>query len=338
MPSGPARHRWRWLWLALAVIVAGSAGGGLAGWRWWKDAIRAPGPLEQVRAFVVPHGGTAHVAAALANAGIVGDVRVFRAAVWATRKDGTLHAAEFLFPAHASVMQVLAVLRTARPVEHHLTIAEGLTAQQIVAVVARGEAMTGDVKVIEEGSVLPQTYDYEYGADRAALVARAEAAMDKQVRALWTDRAPGLPLSSPRAAVALASIVERETAKPEERAHIAAVYENRLRQGMRLQADPTVVYAVSGGLGEMDRKLTKADLAVDDPFNTYRVSGLPPGPICSPGVESLKAVLHPANSPDLYFVADGAGGHVFSKDIKAHDMAVARYRALPNGMNRGSPE
>lgn len=326
------------MWPVLAVIVAGSAGGGWLGWRWWNTAIQAPGPLQQARAFVVPRGGTAHVAAALVDAGIVGDARVFRGAVWATQKEGTLHAAEFLFPEHASVLQVLAVLRTARPVEHHLTIAEGLTAQQIVNAVARGEAMTGEVKVVEEGSILPQTYDYEYGADRATLVARAKAAMDKQVRALWADRAPGLPLASPKDAVIMASIVERETAKPEERAHIASVYENRLRQGMKLQADPTVVYAISGGLGEMDRKLTKADLAVDDPFNTYRIGGLPPGPICSPGVEALKAVLHPADGGDLYFVADGLGGHTFSKDIKAHDLAAARYRALPTGMKRGNPE
>ncbi len=294
--------------------------------------------LPEPRAIVVPRSGTAQLAAALASDGLLEQPILFRAAAWLTRGEGSLRAAEFAFPAHASIRQVLTILRTAHPVEHHLTIAEGLTAQQILGVLAHAEAMTGDVKTIEEGSVLPETYEYEYGADRATLVARAKAAMDKGLDASWADRAPGLPLSSPRDALILASIVERETAKPEERPHVAAVYLNRLRQGMKLQADPTVVYLASNGAGVLDHRLTRAELGRDDPFNTYRSAGLPPGPICSPGLDSLHAVLHPATSDDLFFVADGTGGHIFSRNYEAHDVAVARWRSLGGSAPHGSPE
>jgi UPF0755 protein len=290
--------------------------------------LQKPGPLPDARAIVVPHGGTNQLAEALAADQVVERTLVFQAAVWLSHGDGPLHAAEFAFPAHASITQVLAILRTARPVKHHLTIAEGLTAQQILAVLAHAEAMSGEVKAIEEGSMLPQTYDYEYGSERSALVARAQAAMDKELTAVWADRSPGLPLANPRDALVLASIVERETAKPEERPRVASVYLNRLRQGMRLQADPTVAYLARNGAGVLDHRLTRSELQRDDPFNTYRSAGLPPAPICSPGLDSVRAVLHPAATDDLFFVADGSGGHIFSRSYEAHDAAVARWRAL----------
>jgi UPF0755 protein len=283
--------------------------------------------LPESATIVVPRGGTRQLSEALASAGVIDRPLLFRAAAWLTRGEGNLHAAEFVFPAHVSVRQVLLILRDGRPVEHHLTIAEGLTGQQIVGLLARAEVMTGEVRTIDEGAVLPQTYDYQLGADRAGLVARAKAAMDKELDAAWADRAPGLPLTSPRDALILASIVERETAKPEERPHIAAVYLNRLRQGMKLQADPTVAYLASGGSGVLDHRLTRSELGREDPFNTYRSAGLPPAPICSPGLEAILAVLHPAVSDDLFFVADGTGGHVFSRSYEAHDIAVARWRA-----------
>ena len=321
-------QRWKRKLLITAAVLTVLGGSTMAGVRWWSDALRHPGPLAETRAIVVPRGGANQLAETLAAEGLIERPAVFKLAAWLTRDEGTLHAAEFAFPAHASVQQVLAILRTARPVEHHLTIPEGLTAQQIVAVLSRAEAMTGEVRSIDEGAVLPQTYDYEYGADRAALVARAKTAMDRQLAAAWADRAPDLPLATRREAVILASIVERETAKPEERAHVAAVYLNRLRQGMKLQADPTVVYAASNGAGVLDHRLTRAELARDDAFNTYRNAGLPPAPICSPGLDSLRAVLHPAVSDDLFFVADGTGGHVFSRNYAAHDAAVAKWRAI----------
>jgi UPF0755 protein len=321
-------------WLAVAAIV----GLGLAGDArvWFRGIENQPGPLAAERAVVVPHGGIETVAQALAAAGLIDSVPAFRVAVWLSRGEGTLHAAEFAFPAHASLRQVLTVLRTAHPVQHLLTIPEGLTAQQIAALLNKAEVAVGTVAPPAEGSVLPQTYAYEYGTPRSVILARAEAAMQRELAADWADRAPDVHLSSPRDALILASIVERETARPDERPHVAAVYLNRLRLGMRLQADPTVAYEVSGGSGVLAHPLTRGDLDRPDPFNTYRVAGLPPGPICSPGSASLKAVLHPAASDDLYFVADGSGGHLFARTHEAHERNVAKWRALEAG--RGSLE
>ena len=321
--------------LAAAVLAAG-----YGGWALWQQVLRQPGPLAQARDLVVPHGSTGQLAEVLRGDEVITRPLVFRLAVWASRMQGPVHAGEFAFPAHASVGQVLAILRGGRPVEHHLTIPEGLTAQQIVALVEHADAAAGPAPPISEGAVLPQTYDYEYGTERAAIVARARAAMDKTLAMAWDDRAADLPLQSSRDAVILASIVERETAKPEERPHVAAVYLNRLRQGMKLQADPTVAYGANGGAGGLDRPLTRADLEQATPFNTYRNAGLPPSPICAPGRLSLQAVLHPAASEDLFFVADGSGGHVFSLTFHDHNAAVAHWRsqtAPRGGAEPGQP-
>ncbi len=319
-------------------MVAIAGGGFAGGWAWWRDVLARPGPLPAAQAIVVPRGGSAQLTTALVSAGAIDRPVLFRIAVWLTRDDGVPHAAELAFPAHASIHQVLAILRSGHPVEHHLTIPEGLTARQIEAILANAEAAAGAVPSIGEGTVLPQTYDYEYGAERTAIAARATAAMDKALATAWADRAPGLALASPRDAAILASIVERETARPEERPHVAAVYLNRLRLGMKLQADPTVIYFASGGAGVLDHKLTRAVLGRDDPFNTYRNAGLPPAPICAPGLESVRAVLHPADSGDLYFVADGSGGHVFSPDYRTHEEAVTRWRALTAPAGQGRPD
>jgi UPF0755 protein len=315
------------LWILAVAAASGIAWGSAS---WLRDAVwQQPGPLAAARDIVVPRGTTNQIADGLAADGLIDRPWLFRAAVWMTRRDGPLHAAEFAFPAHASMGAVMETLRTAHPVEHHLTIPEGLTALQITAIIRNAEAMQGEVPPIREGDLLPQTYDYEYGALRSRLVARAKTAMRRALTSNWAGRAPDVPLQTPEQALILASIVERETAKPEERPHVAAVYLNRLQRGMRLQADPTVAYAASAGSGVLDHPLTRAELDRDDPFNTYRTEGLPPTPICAPGESSLQAVLHPATSDDLFFVADGSGGHNFSRNIKEHDAAVARWRAMP---------
>jgi UPF0755 protein len=318
----------------LAILGATAAGAVYA----WRVVLDSPGPLPEARAVVVPRGGTTQLGALLAANAVISEPLLFRAATLLTRHQGHLRAAEFAFPAQASLRQVMDILRFGHPVERHVTIVEGLTAQQILGVLARAEGMTGDVPAIAEGSVLPQTYEYQFGAERAAVIARAKAAMDKELAAAWADRAPGLPLSSPYEALILASIVERETAKPKERSHVAAVYLNRLRLGMKLQADPTVVYLASGGSGVLDHPLTRLELGRDHPFNTYRNSGLPPAPIGSPGADSLRAVMHPADSDALYFVADGMGGHVFSRTYETHNSAVARWRAQAPPAPRAKPD
>jgi UPF0755 protein len=220
-------------------------------------------------------------------------------------------------------------------VQHRLTIPEGLTSAEIAALVAAADALAGDPPVPPEGAILPQTYDYERGTTREVLLARAHAALVRALDRAWSERDPALPFSSPEQALTLASIVEKETAQPEERPRVAAVFLNRLRLGMKLQSDPTVVYGASGGMGALDRKLSRADLERDDTYNTYRNAGLPPGPICNPGIASILAVTRPARTNDLYFVADGSGGHAFAATLPEHLRNVARYRALEHPHSGG---
>jgi UPF0755 protein len=310
--------------LIVLLMVVLLAGGGA----WWaRGQYIAPGPLPQPAAIVVPRGSSQAIAEVLLAQGVIRDPRVFTLAARLTRAEGPLRAGEYLFPAAGSVEQVLDVLRSARPVQRRLTLPEGLTAKQIAVLLDAAPGLTGDTPAFDEGAVLPETYSYQYGESRAALVRRATAAMATTLDGLWKSRADGLPLSSPREALVLASIVERETGMPEERPRVAAVFLNRLKRGMPLQSDPTVAYAAADG-APLERALTRADLDRDHPFNTYRVRGLPPGPIASPGEKSLQAVLRPADTEDLYFVADGSGGHAFARTLDEHNRNVARWRQI----------
>jgi len=313
------------------MLVAGTllAGAGAGAGYVARARYEAPGPLTERRAVLVPHGGAVAIAEALNHAGVIDSPLAFRLAAMATRGTGagTLRAGEFAFPERASLREVLLVLRAGRPVQHAITIPEGLTGRQIAALLDHADALTGDAPPPAEGAVLPQTYAYERGTTRIAILERAHTAMDRALTEAWQARADNLPLTSPTEALILASIVERETARPEERPHIAAVFLNRLRIGMKLQSDPTVVFAVSGGAGSLDRKLSRSDLDTDNPYNTYRHAGLPPGPIAAPGLASINAVTQPLPEiDDLYFVADGSGGHTFARTLEAHHQNVARSR------------
>ena len=288
----------------------------------------APGPLPVANVVMVPRGGLDQVTDVLVQEGVVSSAFALRAAAIVTRRQGAVHAGELEFPAAASLRQVLEVLRTAHPVQHRLTIPEGLTAAQVAVLLDRAPALEGDPALPEEGRLLPETYAYERGTPRATLVERGRIAMDHALERNWAARSPAVPLNTPRDALILASIVERETARPEERPRIAAVFLNRLRQRMKLQSDPTVVYGASGGAGVLEHGLTKADLERADPYNTYRNLGLPPGPISMPGLASLRAVTQPAVTDDLFFVADGSGGHAFAKTIEEHTRNVAHWREV----------
>ncbi len=279
---------------------------------------------------VIPHGTAESVAAALQNAGIVDSAWAFRALTALTAWQGPLRSAELSFPAHASIGQVLAVLRYGRPVQHLLTIPEGLTASRIAMLLAHAGYLAGDIEVPPEGAALPESYASAYGATPRSVVQRAERAMDREIDEAWNGRAARGPLRSRREMVILASIVERETHLPQERKLVARVFLNRLLRGMRLQSDPTVVYGESGGDGELDHGLTRAALGEASPYNTYVVAGLPAGPICSPGRASIEAVAHPAESDALYFVADGHGGHIFADTLDEHVRNVDLYRKLPH--------
>ena len=311
--------------LLILVLLLGLAGGGA--FLYARHVYAQPGPLAEPAQFVVPRGGMETIGAALAQRGIIGDGRAFLAAAWATRGQGPLRAGEYTFPARASLRDVLDVLRTARPIQRRLTIPEGLMARQIVAIIDRAEGLVGDTPAVDEGDLLPETYTYQWGDTRAAIVRRATAAMEDALQEAWASRAPDLPISSPREALVLASIVERETAVPDERPRVASVFINRLKRGMPLQSDPTVAYAAADG-APLERALTRADLDREHPFNTYRNRGLTPGPIASPGREALRAVTRPEATDLLYFVADGSGGHAFARTLDEHNRNVARWRQI----------
>ena len=293
-----------------------------------RHALLAPGPLAADKMSIVPRGGGTELSAALERDGVIAHAWQFRLAALVTHESGGLRAGEFAFTAGATLADVLTILRTARPVQHKLTIPEGLTARQIFAVVNAADALDGPATLPAEGALLPETYTFTRGTERAAIESRAAAGMERALAETWATRAPDLPLKSPREALVLASIVERETARADERPHVAGVYLNRLRQGMKLQSDPTVAYAANGGAGPLDHGITRAELDRDDPMNTYRNAGLPPNPIASPGIASLRAVTHPAETDDLYFVADGTGGHAFARTVDAHLRNVAHWRAV----------
>jgi UPF0755 protein len=313
---------------AAACLILAVAGGGAL---WWGlDWLAAPGPLDTPKTIVIPKGSKPDaIGRQLADNGVITHGFAYAPAFWATRLDGDLRAGEYAFPVAISPQGVLDLLRSGKTVVHHLVIPEGLTTAEILALVAHGEALAGDVgQMPGEGQLWPATYAYSYDDKRAALVEHMKRLAARALAELWAERDHDLPLDKPEDALILASIVEKETAIPAERPKVAAVLYNRLRLGMKLQMDPTVAYAVTGGAHPLDHPLTKAELATDSPYNTYQVTGLPPGPIDNPGRASLEAVLKPEHSDLLYFVADGTGGHAFAATLEEHNKNVAHWRQV----------
>ncbi len=310
----------------LALLAAAAAGFAL---RAWQD-FNAPGPLAETRRVVVPKGaGLAPLAALLAERGVLRDALAFRVFVIVDGAQSRLKAGEYDFPAGISASAVRDLLVAGRTVMRRLTVPEGLTTAAVLNLVRKAEGLVGEPPDPPgEGRLLPETYHYSYGDSRKDLVARMRRAMDEALARLFRDRTPGSPLDSETELLTLASIVEKETGVSAERARIAGVFVNRLKRGMRLQTDPTVIYALTGGRQPLGRALTRADLRVDHPYNTYRNHGLPPGPIANPGLAALEAATRPAETDALYFVADGAGGHRFARTLREHNRNVARYRGL----------
>ncbi|MEP4377635.1 MAG: endolytic transglycosylase MltG [Alphaproteobacteria bacterium] len=313
------------------VLIAGAtlAGGGTV---MLHRAYSDPGPLAADTSVVIPRGASGQaIASILVESGVAADTRLFAIAVRFLAPDRPLRAGEYSFSAGVSLRDAVAKLQAGDTVVRRLTVAEGLTTREILALVMAAEGLMGPTPEpfeIGEGAMLPETYHFSLGDTRAELVARMIAARDAALARLWQTRQPDLPLASPEAALILASIVERETAVPGERARVAGVFINRLRRGMRLQSDPTVAYGLFGENGALDRPLRRTDLGVDHPYNTYVHRGLPPGPIANPGLASIAAVLNPAATKDLYFVADGTGGHAFARTLAEHNRNVARWRRI----------
>ncbi len=256
-------------------------------------------------------------------------VAVFKVAARLTGKSTQLKAGEYRIPAGASAKEILDILVSGQTVVRRVTIPEGKTSRQIFDILMQTPGLSGDLPSYpENGTLLPETYVFSYGMPRTVILERMSSGMNKAIEELWPDRDPDLPFVTKKEALILASIVEKETSVAQERPRIAGVFINRLRKGMRLQTDPTVIYAVTDGSMELNRRLTYKDLRIDHPFNTYVNKGLPPAPICNPGKEALKAVLNPLKTEELYFVADGTGGHVFSRTYEEHKKNIANWRKV----------
>ncbi len=322
----PARRLLRLfiVFLLLCLIAAGAAAG------WGYAQFTRPGPAVLDRSIVLTKGsGLKEIAARLAGAGIISQPLVFRAGVRLGGWSRDLRAGEFRFPAQVSMRGAVSILRLGKTVVRRITVPEGLSSARVIDLLARTEGLRGDIaRIPGNGTLLPETYHFSHGDGRGAVLARMVAAMDDALANLWPGRMKGLPLASPAEAVILASIVEKETSLHGERARVASVFINRLRRGMRLQSDPTVVFGLTAGLKPLGRALRRADLDRQTPYNTYRIPGLPPGPITNPGRAALRAALHPAPGKDLYFVADGTGGHAFAATFREHKRNVRRWRRL----------
>jgi UPF0755 protein len=315
--------------LFLIALVTGVIVGGAMVYTYTQ--FTAKGPLVANTIYQVKQGmKRSEIGAQLQDAGIVSSAGIFTAAATVRYALGTrLKAGEYEFPPQASIEQVLAIITSGRVKTYKLTVPEGWTTQMAVARIAENDVLTGEVTAMPaEGAIMPETYLFPRGRTRQKILDEMQAAQTKMLDELWSKRSVSDTIKTKEQAVTLASIVEKETAIPEERPLIASVFHNRLKQGMRLQSDPTTIYGLVGGKGKLDRGLTKDDLDSDTAYNTYKINGLPPGPIANPGRASLEAVLNPPDTGYLYFVADGSGGHAFAKTLEEHNANVAKWRAI----------
>lgn len=315
----------------VAALLALLLAGGIAAYGY--RSFTAPGPSVEPTTVVVPSGtSVAGIAERLAAAAVIEDPLLFRIGARLFAETRPLQAGEYLFPAGVSPRAAMQQMIEGRRVQRRITIAEGLTNREILDLLAAEPALAGELPdaeaLREQGQFLPETYFFILGDQRAEILERMRKAMIAALDELWPGRATDLPFKSPRDAVILASIVEKETGIARERPRIAAVFFNRLRIGMPLQSDPTVIFTLTEGKASLGRLLTRADLTVESPFNTYVVNGLPPAPITNPGRPAIAAVLQPATSAELYFVADGSGGHVFATTMEEHLKNVAAWRKI----------
>lgn len=333
-PKGFARLK-KFLLFLFVVILAAAAGG--AFWIYATvQSVGAPGPLDETKIVLIERGkGVAAIAQTLENENVIASALVFKIL---TKIDGDtrpLKAGEYEFMAGITMQDSLTMMREGRVYDRKVTFPEGVTSWQIVETLKKLEDMAGEVTdVPSEGSLLPDTYHYIKNDDRAALLGKMKEAMDKTVAELWPTRVADLPIENEAQALTLASIVEKETGVASERKRVAGVFINRLKKGMPLQTDPTVIYALTKGeietegQGPLGRRLLSKDLSFDSPYNTYLYPGLPPGPIANPGRASIEAVLNPEVHDYIYFVADGTGGHVFARTLAEHNRNVANWRKI----------
>jgi UPF0755 protein len=314
----------------LLFVVAAIIGGALF---WTFLTFTAAGPLTAKKIYEIEKGkDRADIAMALQDQGIIADASVFSAAAVVQNLRGAkLKAGEYEFPAGATMQDVLAIITSGKFLTYKVTIPEGWTSQMVVARLEEQKELDGPVSAVpEEGAIKPDTYVFRRGLTRDKMIEDMKAANAKMVDELWAARPADTILKSKEELVTLASIVEKETGVATERPQVASVFINRLKQGMKLQSDPTIIYGIVGGKGRLERPLTRADIEAATPYNTYQIPALPPGPIANPGRAALEAVLNPDKTPYLYFVADGTGGHAFASTLEEHNANVKKWRAQQN--------
>ncbi|SJZ57358.1 UPF0755 protein [Enhydrobacter aerosaccus] len=316
--------RWVLFFIALLLTVIGGA------LFFGHTLLVAQGPLDATKRIVIPRGaGPSTMAKVLHDEGVISYPLLFRVALMVDPDPKPIKAGEYEIPAHMSMQGLVELLQSGKLVQRRLTVPEGMTTAEVLDLVRKADALKGDITIdVKEGDLLPETYFYSRDDTRDGLLLRMKEGMEKTLDEAWRKRMAGLPLANRREALILASMVEKETSIPAERNRIAAVFLNRLRLKMKLESDPTTIYGLTKGTGSFNRELTRADLNSNSPYNTYMVAGLPPGPICNPGRASILAVTNPAHDRSLYFVADGQGGHVFSRTMLEHNRNVERWKEI----------
>jgi UPF0755 protein len=310
--------------LLLSVVVG-------VGVYWGKQRFEQPGPLTEDKTVNIPRGlATRDIAELLVREGVIRDPWIFVGGVLALKARGEeTKFGEYQFAKGASPRAVAETMIEGKVVQHQFTAAEGLTSEQIVARLLENDRLTGTIREVpREGSLLPDGYRFTRGTTRDDLLKRMQAAQARVLKEAWDRRAADLPVKSPDQLLVLASIIEKETGKPDERTRVAAVFVNRLKSKMKLQSDPTIIYGLVGGKGSLGRGILKSEIVQPTPYNTYVIEGLPPGPIANPGRASIEAAANPARTKELFFVADGTGGHAFSETYDQHQKHVAKLRGL----------
>ena len=311
--------------ITLTIVIAG----GLVFYA--QVQMHTRGPLVEAKIITIKRGmGSGPIAHMLEDEGVISNAGIFLASTYALRSSrGSLKAGEYEIPASSSMSEVLSLLQAGKSLAYKVTIPEGWTTQKALERIAANKVLKGDISDRPaEGTLLPDTYVFQRGTTRDALIKRMLKAQTKLLDELWDKRQKNLPIKTQGQALILASIVERETGLDGERARVAAVFINRLNKKIRLQSDPTIIYGIVGGKGKMDRPISKKDIAQKTPYNTYQIDGLPPGPIANPGRAAIAAVLNPDKSDELFFVADGSGGHAFAKTLRSHEKNVAKWRKI----------
>ena len=329
------------LFVAIAIAL-------VFGFSMVEREVTASGPLAADKVVVIPRNtGTGEIADILQREGIITQPMLFEAYALFNRRRGPLRAGEFQFKAGASIETAIDTLVEGKTILHSVTIPEGLTSEQIVARLFENDILDGEVaETPREGTLLPDTYKFERGMTRQQIINAMQAAHRQLLGQIWQRRSPELPVKTPQELVILASVVEKETGRADERSRVASVFINRLMKRMKLQSDPTIVYGLVGGKGTLGRGIMRSEIETATPYNTYVIEGLPPGPIANPGRAALEAVANPSRTKDLYFVADGSGGHAFAETYDQHQRNVARWRQLekakpvpdPNAVDRIDPE